>query len=118
MKVNFGMFRLKIRLLFNQSTDLSSSKGWGYIAPHRRFKCLNFMEKKMRKLVLATVFLAAATTAFAGGMSEPVMDPPVVVSAMDGVNSSDNGLLVPLIILALLLAVGSSGSGGTASSLL
>ena len=58
----------------------------------------------MKKLVLATVLLVAATTAFAGGMSDPVMDAPVVVSAMDGVNSSDGGLLIPLIILALLAA--------------
>lgn len=58
----------------------------------------------MKKLVLATVFLAAATAAFAGGMSDPVMDAPVVASAMDGVNSSDSGLLIPLIILALLAA--------------
>jgi hypothetical protein len=62
------------------------------------------MEKKMKKLVLVTVLLAAATTAFAGGMSEPVMDAPVVVSAMDGANSSESGLLIPLIILALLAA--------------
>ena len=58
----------------------------------------------MKNLVLATVFAAAATTAFAGGMSEPVMDAPVVVSAMDGANSSESGLLIPLIILALLAA--------------
>ena len=58
----------------------------------------------MKKLVLATVFLAAATAAFAGGMGDPVMDAPVVASAMDGVNSSDSGLLIPLIILALLAA--------------
>ena len=37
----------------------------------------------MKKLLLATVFAAAATTAFAGGMSEPVMEAPVVASTMD-----------------------------------
>ena len=56
----------------------------------------------MKNLVLATVFAAAATTTFAGGMSEPAMDAPVVASTMESVAGSSNGLLLPLALLALI----------------
>ena len=52
----------------------------------------------MKKLILATVvFAAAATTAFAGGMSEPVMEAPVVASTMDEAAGSASSLLIPLV---------------------
>jgi len=63
------------------------------------------LEKKMKNLVLATVFAAAATTAFAGGMSEPAMDAPVVASTMESAAGSSNGHLVPLVLLALIAMV-------------
>ena len=56
----------------------------------------------MKKLILATVFAAAATTAFAGGMSEPVMDSPVVASTMDQAAGSAGSLLIPLALIAIL----------------
>ena len=59
----------------------------------------------MKNLVLATVFAAAATTTFAGGMSEPAMDAPVVASTMESVAGSSNGLLLPLALLALIAMV-------------
>ena len=59
----------------------------------------------MKNLVLATVFAAAATTAFAGGMSEPAMDAPVVASTMELAAGSSNGLLLPLALLALIAMV-------------
>ena len=59
----------------------------------------------MKNLVLATVFAAAATTAFAGGMSEPAMDAPVVASTMESAAGSSNGFLVPLVLLALIAMV-------------
>lgn len=59
----------------------------------------------MKNLVLATVFAAAATTAFAGGMSEPAMDAPVVASTMESAAGSSNGLLLPLALLALIAMV-------------
>jgi len=36
-------------------------------------------EEKMKKLALATALVAAATTASAGNLSEPVMEAPVIV---------------------------------------
>ncbi len=48
----------------------------------------------MKKLILATFFAAVATTAFAGGMSEPVMEAPVVASLMDGAAGSASLLLI------------------------
>tara|TARA_B110000090_G_scaffold196037_1_gene232645 strand:+ start:67 stop:252 length:186 start_codon:yes stop_codon:yes gene_type:complete len=59
----------------------------------------------MKNLVLATVLAAAATTAFAGGMSEPAMDAPVVASIMESVAGSTNGLLLPLALIALIAIV-------------
>jgi hypothetical protein len=59
----------------------------------------------MKNLVLATVFAAAATTTFAGGMSEPAMDAPVVASTMESAAGSSNGLLLPLALLALIAMV-------------
>jgi hypothetical protein len=59
----------------------------------------------MKNLVLATVFAAAATTTFAGGMSEPAMDAPVVASTMELAAGSSNGLLLPLALLALIAMV-------------
>ena len=56
----------------------------------------------MKKLILATVFAAAATTAFAGGMSEPVMEAPVVSSTMDQAAGSSSTLLIPLALIAIV----------------
>ncbi|MAB87623.1 MAG: hypothetical protein CML51_10130 [Rhodobacteraceae bacterium] len=57
----------------------------------------------MKKLILATVVAAAATTAFAGGMSEPVMEAPVVASAMDQAAGSASTLLLPLALIAIVV---------------
>ncbi|MBT4234030.1 hypothetical protein [Planktomarina temperata] len=56
----------------------------------------------MKKLILATVFAAATTTAFAGGMSEPVMEAPVVASTMDEAAGSVSSLLIPLALIAIV----------------
>ena len=56
----------------------------------------------MKKLILATVFAAAATTAFAGAMSEPVMDATVVASTIDQAAGSAGSLLIPLALIAIL----------------
>ena len=56
----------------------------------------------MKKIALAalTITAVAATSAFAGGMEEPMMEmAPVIEEASTG---SAGGMLVPLVLLALL----------------
>jgi C4-dicarboxylate transporter len=62
----------------------------------------------MKKLALATALSLAATTAFAGGMAEPAMEPEVVKAAT---SSSSGGIIVPLLLLLVVAAaIASSGS--------
>jgi len=59
----------------------------------------------MKKFALAAAFGLAASTAFAGNMSEPVMEmAPVVVMEEAAGSSSSAGLIIPLILLALVAA--------------
>ena len=55
----------------------------------------------MKKLVLAAAFTAAASTAFAGAPTEAVVEAPVIVE--EATNSSA-GIVLPLILLAVLIA--------------
>ncbi|HKL05812.1 MAG TPA: hypothetical protein VJ929_08375 [Roseovarius sp.] len=57
----------------------------------------------MKKLVLAAALTAAASTAFAGNMAEPVMEAPVVVEETNA-SSSAAGVWVPLVVLAIIAA--------------
>jgi hypothetical protein len=59
------------------------------------------LEVNMKKVALAAVLSLAATTAMAGGMAEPVMEPEVIV---EETASSDAGILVPLLFLVLVAA--------------
>ncbi len=54
----------------------------------------------MKKIALAAALSVAATTAFAGGMAEPVMEPAVVEAG----TSSSGGMLVPLLLLVVVAA--------------
>lgn len=56
----------------------------------------------MKKLILAAALTAAASTAFAGNMSEPMIEAPVIME--EAVSSSASGILVPLLVLAVLAA--------------
>lgn len=58
----------------------------------------------MRKTVFTLTALAAlsASAAVAGGMSEPVMEPAVVVEETTG---SSGDFVIPLLLLALIAAV-------------
>ncbi|WP_095587782.1 hypothetical protein [Actibacterium ureilyticum] len=58
----------------------------------------------MKKLALAAALSVAATTAFAGNMAEPVMEPEVIV---EDTSSSNGGILVPLFFLVLVAAAAS-----------
>ena len=57
----------------------------------------------MKKLVLAAVLSEAASTAFAGSMEEPMMEMPVIV---EETGSSAGGIVLPLLLIAVLAAVG------------
>jgi len=61
----------------------------------------------MKKIALAAVLSVAASTAFAGGMAEPVMEPEVVAAAT---SSSSGGVIIPLLLL-LIVAAAVSGGG-------
>jgi len=59
----------------------------------------------MKKLVIAAALAVAGTAAIAGGMDAPVMEAPVVVEAAEAASSA-GGWLIPLILLALIIAAG------------
>ncbi len=61
----------------------------------------------MKKFALAAAFGVAASTAFAGNISEPLMEPVIIME--ETASSSDGGLILPLIIL-ILVAAALSGS--------
>lgn len=58
----------------------------------------------MKKLALAAALTVAASTAFAGGMAEPVMEPEVIV---ENTSSSAGGIIVPLLLLLVIAAAAS-----------
>ncbi|WP_395003106.1 hypothetical protein [Cypionkella sp.] len=59
----------------------------------------------MKKIALAAALSVAASTAFAGGMVEPTMEPAVVAQST---SSSASGIVVPLLLLVVLAAAVSS----------
>ncbi|MBL4929107.1 hypothetical protein [Fuscibacter oryzae] len=62
----------------------------------------------MKKIALATALSLASTTAFAGGVVEPVMEPEVVAAKT---TSSSGGILIPLLLLIVVAAaIASNGS--------
>ena len=54
-----------------------------------------------KKLVLAAAFTAAASTAFAGSLEEPIVEAPVIVEETQG---SSAGILLPLVLLVIAAA--------------
>ncbi|MBL4929108.1 hypothetical protein [Fuscibacter oryzae] len=65
----------------------------------------------MKKIALATALSLAATSAFAGGVVEPVMEPEVVAAKT---SSSSGGILIPLLLL-IVVAAAIASSGGNDS---
>lgn len=61
----------------------------------------------MKKLALAAAISVAASTAFAGSMEEPMMEPEVIVE--DTTTGSAGGFLVPLIALLFFAVALSDG---------
>jgi hypothetical protein len=67
-----------------------------------------FGEITMKKLAgLALAATLTASTAFAGGVAEPVMEPEVVAAAT---SSSAAGVIVPLLLLLVVAAALSASS--------
>ncbi|WP_168193220.1 hypothetical protein [Rhodophyticola sp. CCM32] len=58
----------------------------------------------MKKLALAATLSVAATSAFAGGIAEPVLEPVVIV---EDTSSSAGGIIVPILALILIAAAAS-----------
>ena len=61
-----------------------------------------FLEDTMKSIALAATLSLAATSAFAGGYTAPVMEPVVMVEKAS--SSSGGGVIVPLIALLLIWA--------------
>jgi hypothetical protein len=59
------------------------------------------LEDTMKKLALAAALSVAATSAFAGGYVEPVLEPVVIV---EETTSSAGGVIVPILALILIAA--------------
>jgi hypothetical protein len=70
-----------------------------------RLTLCHTLEKIMKKLVLAATVSLAATSAFAGGMAEPVMEPAVVEAQT---SSSSGGIVVALLLLLVIAAAASN----------
>ncbi|MCU9848132.1 hypothetical protein OEZ60_08940 [Defluviimonas sp. WL0024] len=60
----------------------------------------------MKKLALAAALSISATTAFAGGMAEPVMEPEPIVEEQS--SSSSAGIVVGILALILIAAAASN----------
>lgn len=52
----------------------------------------------MKKVALAVALSAAASTAFAGGLDEPIVEPEIIVED----TGSSGGWIVPVLLLVLL----------------
>jgi len=70
---------------------------------------INTKEHHLKSLILAAGLALASTTAFAGGMAEPVMEPEVVAAKT---SSSAGGIIVPLLLL-LVVAAAIAGSNNS-----
>ncbi len=77
---------------------------------HSRTRVLGRLsEDTMKKIAIAAALTLAATTAFAGGMSEPVMAPEVVAEVVEtATTGSSSSTLTIAALLVALLALGGS----------
>lgn len=53
----------------------------------------------MKKLALAAALSVAASTGFAGGLEEPVVEPIIIEEDTGGTNAA---FVIPLVLLALI----------------
>ena len=80
-------------------------KTWVHAAASATNDGVPKLEVTMKKLALAAALSVAATSSFAGGMAEPVMEPEVVEA---NTSSSAGGIIVPLLLLVILAAAASN----------
>ena len=62
----------------------------------------------MKKIALAAALSLAASTAFAGGMNTPIVEPAPMVDTVTNTSSSNGGLVVPLLLLLVVAAAASA----------
>jgi hypothetical protein len=60
----------------------------------------------MTKIILAISLTVMASTLFAGNMTEPVMEAPIIIEET-AQESSSSGILLPLLLIALVAAAAS-----------
>jgi hypothetical protein len=60
-------------------------------------------EYTMKKIAIAAALAVTASTAYAGNMEAPIMEAPIIVEEAKATSSS-SAILVPLMVLALVLA--------------
>lgn len=60
----------------------------------------------MKKIILAAALSVMASTSFAGNMTEPVMEAPIIIEETAQASSS-SGILLQLILIALVAAAAS-----------
>lgn len=57
----------------------------------------------MKKFVAAVALVAATTPAFAGGMSDPVIEAPVIIEDATS-SANESGTVMAIMTIAILLA--------------
>jgi hypothetical protein len=67
------------------------------------------MGMTMKKFVLAVVAAVMGTSATAGGLAEPAMEPEVVEQAA---GTSTAGIIIPILLLLLIAAAVAGGDSG------
>ena len=60
----------------------------------------------MKKVILAAALIVMGSTSFAGNMTEPVMEAPIIIEET-AQTSSSSGILLQLILIALVAAAAS-----------
>tara|TARA_B100000780_G_scaffold12811_1_gene8697 strand:+ start:36 stop:218 length:183 start_codon:yes stop_codon:yes gene_type:complete len=60
----------------------------------------------MKKVILAAALIVMGSTSFAGNMTEPVMEAPIIIEETAQASSS-SGILLQLILIALVAAAAS-----------
>lgn len=63
----------------------------------------------MKKILLATAIALTASSAFAGALVDPIVEPSVIIE--EAASSSSHDMLIPIMLLIFLGVALTSGSG-------